>query len=749
VRDGKPVAIIVSAVALAEESQAVKGRVFKKKAGAESDEALAVRTLVEWVKKITDVELPVADKAANGVPAIHVGKAAMAAGLKLEDIVSASREGMRIVADEKRVLIGGQSEAATLKAVCRFLEELGCRYLMDGPLGEVFPRATTLSIKPVNITETPGLQWRNPKGPAWTARLWKAWNGAGGTPFEHSHVWGSYVTPADFEVHPEFFAMGSDGQRKNNGWLCTSNPGLREHFAANVIKAIESGKLNPSLSPTDGRAYCQCEPCKVQDDPEAREPSSGTVAVTNRYLDFFDWIGRRVAKTHPQSVLSFYCYADYTQPPTVQRKLAPNLCAMIAPIRYCRLHPIGHPGCASREQQVTMTEGWAAVASRLGYYNYMYNLADATLPMFKFSACQKEFPYFAGRGLSYMTIEVLSNWHIYGPQIYLSVRLAYNPHADAAAIMEDYWLKFYGPKAAPLMQAYWMGIDAAQQQLKTHAGSFFGLAQIYTPGFLAHCADLLSQAANAVKGSAVYEQRVALHQEGLRSARSYRTICEEMNRGDFAAARREYDATLERLKPLAAKDLANREYGTAYLERFLSPFVRAGAAITAAPNRLLQVLPDRWRFSFDEPDTGNDQGFHRVDFKDEAWPEVATYSTPLDVQGFDRNTVFWYRTTIDVPEKHKKLALFFTEVDGKSEVYVNGEKVAVPEKFQHPKKPVAAGMKAPRDNMAKPRTPFELDVTTALQPGKNTIAVRVDHTQITELSLGGIVRPVLLVEKAD
>jgi len=747
VRDGRPLATIVSALPSMEKPQAAKGKIVKKKPAAETDEALAVRTLVEWVKKITDVELAVADKAADGVPAVYIGQAAVAAGLRLDDIVSASHEGLRIVADDKRVLIGGQSEEATLKAVCRFLEELGCRYLMDGTLGEVFPRSTTLAVKAMNITEKPGLQWRNPKGPSWTARLWKAWNGAGGTPFEHSHAWSHYIKPADFAEHPEFFAMGSDGQRKNNGWLCTSNPAMREHFAANLIKVIENGKVNPSLSPTDGRAYCQCATCKAQDDPTAVEPSSGTVGVTNRYLDFFGWIGKRVARAHPESVLSFYCYADYTQPPTVAHKLDSNMCAMIAPIRYCRLHPIGHPGCASREQQVTMTEGWSAVASRLGYYNYMYNLADGTQPMFKFSACRKEFPYFADKGLSYMTIEVLSNWHIYGPQIYLSLRLAYDPHADAVAIMDDYWLKFYGAKAAPHMKAYWMSIDAAQQQLKTHAGCFFGLAQIYTPDFLAQGESLLSKAADAVKGDEVYEQRVALHHEGLRSARSYRAICEAMNHGDFAAAQREYDATIERLKPLVAQDHANREYGTVYLERMLSASVREGGAITAAPNRLLQVLPDRWRFRFDDADTGNEQGFHRAGFKDEAWAQVATYSLPLDVQGFDKNTVFWYRTTIDVTEKPKRLALFFTEVDGKSEVYVNGEKVSVPEKFQNVKKPVAPGLKAPRDGMAKPRAPFELDVTTSLKVGRNTIAVRVDHTQITELSLGGIVRPVLLVEK--
>ena len=107
-----------------------------------------------------------------------------------------------------------------------------------------------------------------------------------------------------------------------------------------------------------------------------------------------------------------------------------------------------------------MVDGWAKVASRLGYYNYMYNLADATLPMFKFTPCRTEFPALAQRGFSFMTIEVLSNWYIYGPQIYLSLRLAYDPKADAAAIFDDYCTKFYGPAAAA-MKAYWLGIDEA------------------------------------------------------------------------------------------------------------------------------------------------------------------------------------------------------------------------------------------------------------------------------------------------
>ncbi len=769
VRDGKPVATIVTAVPReAPEPAPAKGKAPKRKAAAaEGDEAYAVRVLAEWVRKITDADLPVADKAPANAPAIYVGRAAIAAGLQLDDILSPSHEGIRIVADGKRVLIAGQTEAATLKAVCRFLEALGCRYLMDGPLGEVFPRSPMLSVGTLNLTEKPGLLWRNPKGPSWNARLWKAWNGAGGEPFGHSHSWGSYVSPTLFETHPEFFALGADGQRKNNGWICTSNPGLRAHFASNVVAAIERGTRHPSLSPTDGRGYCQCPACKAQDDPKAIEPSSGTPSVSNRYVDFFDAVARRVGQTHPEAVLSFYCYADYTQPPTVKRQLTTNLCAMIAPIRYCRLHPVGHPGCTSREQQVKMTDGWASVAKRLGYYNYMYNLADGTLPMFKFSACQKEFPYLASKGLSYMTIEVLSNWHIYGPQIYLSLRLAYDPHADAAAIMEDYWVKFYGPKAAPHMKAYWMGIDAAQQKLKTHAGSFFGLAQVFTPVFLLESEALLAEAAAAAKGDATYEQRVALHAEGLRSARAYRTISDDMNRGDFAAALREYDTTFTRMKGVAAKGWANPEYATAYLERFLSKPVRSGAAATAAPNRVLQVMPDRWRFAFDATDTGNERGFHRANFADTGWPLVATRDTTLDAQGHDQNTVMWYRTRFTVPPKHAGLALFFGEVDGATEVYVNGKKIEVPAlapaapkapkksaaKSPPPPTPPAPAVaatppaKAAREGLGKSRTPFEVDVTSAVKSGENILALRVDHTRITDLSLGGILRPVVLIEK--
>jgi hypothetical protein len=738
VKDGQPLAVIVAEVK-ATPNDKPKGKAARPRLldDGEGNEELAVQILVEWIKKITGAELPVASAAPAGKPVILVGKAAEKAGLKLDDILSPTQEGLRIQVDGQRVLIAGQNETATTKAACRFLEELGCRYFMEGSLGEVYPRTPTLSAGPMNITEKPGLLMRNPKGPSWRGGYWKLWNGAGGLMINHAHAWGRYLPAGLFKEHPEYFALDKNGQRKDGDWLCTSNPDARRFFAARVIETIKRGTRNPSISPPDGRGYCQCPACKAQDDPKVIEPSSGEVSVANRYVDFFDAVARQVARECPAAILSFYCYADYTQPTTLKRRLAPNLCAVIAPIRYCRLHPIGHADCPSRKQQVALVQGWHQAASRLGYYNYMYNLADATLPFFKFSACKADYPFLAANGVEFMTMEVLSNWHIYGPHLYLGMRLAYHPQADAAAIMNDYWEKFYGPRAAPFMNAYWLGIDQAVQRLPGHAGGFFGLQEIYTPEFLRACERLLVQAKAAAQADPIYAERVALHTAGFQSAVDYQEICAAMGRGDFPKAWEICARLRARIEGLAAKGCANREYGAAYLDRFLAKHIQAGVAAVAAPARVVQVLPEDWRLAFDDDDQGVAKRYHEATYDDADWKRAATWTRTLDSQGLARTTIFWYRLHFQAPEKRDRLSLFFTEVDGYAEVYVNGRKLDAVEKSAAP----------PSAGPPRKRTPFEVDISGAVKTGDNLLAVRVDNRKITELFLGGILRPVVLIAK--
>ncbi|HPD16329.1 MAG TPA: DUF4838 domain-containing protein [Planctomycetota bacterium] len=731
VRDGQPIATVVVEKAPAPDRG---GR-------RDWDDAAAARVFVDWVKKITDAELPIAETAPAGKPAIFVGAAALKAGLKLDDIKSPTNEGMRLVCDGDRVLLAGQCGVATVKAVCRFLEELGCRYFMDKPLGEVFPRSRSLSVGTLDITDQPGFLYRTIWGSQWSGHsLWKVWNGAGGLSMGMGHSWGGYVRKNLFAQHPEYFPLRLD-KRVESEWLCTSNPDLRKLFAENLLKAIEGGAANPSISPPDGTTYCECPACKAQDDPNSLEPSSGKVNMTNRYCDFFDFLGKQVAARHPESILSFYAYADYTQPPTRREKLPPNIAVWIAPIRYCRYHRIGHPGCPSRTQLAELLDGWAAVASRIGYRTYNFNLAECVVPFFMYSVWKHDIPWLKAKGCIGVNLESLENWEIYGPHMYLSIRLAYSPDADAAAIMDDYFARFYGPKAGPLMKQYWMAVDGAFDQMKAHAGSFFAIHLVYTPEFLARTKALLDQAAEAALKETAnapnpanpqsnspdsrFAARVAIAFEGWRNAAEFIALRNAMNQGDFAQAKKLYDALHARNEAEYKKGYGNH-YTLNYLERFVGAHVNAGAAATAPPAKVLAVLPDQWRLAYDRDELGPNKGYPQPDFDDSQWKTVATYSNTLDAQGLpDEKTILWYRTRFQVPEKHGRLALFFTEVDGNPIVYINGKET----------------------DPGKKRAPFEIDITKVARPGDNLVAVRVDHSKITELFLGGIIRPVLLIER--
>jgi hypothetical protein len=202
---------------------------------------------------------------------------------------------------------------------------------------------------------------------------------------------------------------------------------------------------------------------------------------------------------------------------------------------------------------------------------------------------------------------------------------------------------------------------------------------------------------------------------------------------------------VKRIGGLEEKGYANREYGTSYLRRFLSKAIDGGVAATAAPNKVVRVLPDKWRFAADDADEGAAKNFAAPEFDDSKWRTAATYSATLSGQGLKENTVLWYRTSFQVPEAHGPLALFFPEVDGLVTVYVNGKALEA-----KPVLAVPAKKKANPDAPAVPRrAPFEVDLSAALKAGDNVVAVRVDNRKISELFLGGILRPVVLVEKGE
>ncbi|MHC4168335.1 MAG: DUF4838 domain-containing protein, partial [Planctomycetota bacterium] len=666
VKDGRAVAVIVVQPPQQDAAQPRSRRAPRRSPrGLDCTDPAAAEVLAEWIEKVSGVRLPVVGQATVGKPSIYIGAAAAKAGLELGDVDSPTNEGLRIVSDGKaRILIGGQNDTSTMKAVCRFLEELGCRFFMDNDLGQVYPRRKTVTIGSLNITEKPGLMMRKIWGSQWGGHnLWKIWNGVGGLQMATGHSWSRYVDKDLFETHPEYFAL-RDGRRKQGGWYCTSNADLRKIFAEGVIA---HGGPNPSVSPPDGTGYCQCEKCLAQDDPDNIEPSSGRVSVTNRYADFLDEVARVVGRKHPERLLSFYCYADYTQPPTLNRRLSPNLVAWIAPIRYSRYHRIGSPVSPGRIQLAQVIDGWAAATEQIAYRTYNFNLAECVVPFSKLSVWKHDIPYLKDKGCIGINLESLVNWEIYGPHLYQSIRLAYDPDADSDAMMDDYFMKFYGSAAGLFMKQYWMSIDGAFANMKCESGSFFALHLVYTPQFLEKLGGLVRQAADAAGDNEMYSARVAMTSQGFKNAEQFILIRNAMNSGDFAAAKEVYSDLYARNEVEYKKGYGNH-YTLNYLRRFVGTHVLAGAEVTAVPNKVLQVLPDRMKLAYDPANNGAEQRYHKSDFDDAAWRQVATYSNTLNAQGLpDTKSVMWYRTSMDVPRRREgRLVLFFTEVDGQA-----------------------------------------------------------------------------------
>jgi len=796
VKDGTPVAPIVideETMAIFEKMKATKNCivpnankvfyytvVYAKHVTTDPDgqdrmrEVVAALVLQEWVRRITDAELAIVGVPPKKGPALYIGRAAEEEGLKLDDIESPINEGLRVMCKgRKKALIGGQSGRTTIKAVCVFLEQLDCRYPVEdmrmgdwgaSDFGKVFPRKKTLSVSKFEITRKPKLLASNIWGSGWPAdSIWRVWNGNTGAGFSCAHAWAGYVKVAAKD-HPDWWPEDQHGKREyKGGWVCTSPPELRNHFASEVCrvaqgldkegKRVSSPRKNLSISPPDNTYYCWCKKCSAQDDPSIVEPSSGIVSRSTRFLKLYNEIGAAVKKVNSDCILNFYCYSDYSQPPNPKMvgKVPDNLAAWPAPIRFCRWHRIGNPDCPSRYKFRDAIEGWSQIVPHLGYREFNFNLPDMLVPFSKIHVWRHDLPYLYAKGLMALDIETWIGPGINGPHIFLSTQLGYDPELDVDALMDDYFMHYYGPKAGPVMKEYWMNVDSVYENLTaTHTGCYFSIPHVYTNEFRGKQRALVNKALNAAADDEMVAARLQLDADALTNADQFMAIIDALYRTmDFAAAETITEELDRRNKDYRAQAKVHK-YTSKFIRRFFGRNVAyVTRNVTQDGGKLVYMLPDEWKLQWDDENQGVEKGYWKKRSNDADWSVVKTYSKTLRDQGQpERLTWMWYRTTFEVPKKHRRLRLAFMEIDGATQYYVNGKKVLM-EDLDFPywepdtKRAKEAGTK---EVWSRSRKPTLVDVTDHVKPGKNDVAVHVDHTHITEIFLGGIVRPVYLFD---
>jgi hypothetical protein len=689
------------------------------------DQPLACQDLVKALGQmtgITNLEVKVAaagEKPAAGQPAIVVGALALELGLPPPP-ATVSADGYSLLSKGSHLLMAGESSNATRFAATHYLETLGCRWLMHCKPGIVIPEAKTISLGGLDVKEKPDFLFRE----VWAMQ--RHWARMGGMDLPNRHDWQHIPADKYFKDHPEYFAL-QNGERKPGGWVCTSNPDVIRLFAEAYIAKAKAGVKADTISPPDGRGFCQCDACKALDVPGYIEPSNAALSMSDRYARFFNEVAKRVAKEAPDFILSFYAYSDYTLPPKNLTEFSPNLVAWITTIRFCRLHGVENTACESRQRYRGVVEGWAKLM-KTASYDYNYNLAEVCVPISKITYIKQNIPYLKKTGCLGVNMEAMAAWNLYGPHTYLTSRLLWDADADPDAILADFYEKAVGKTAAPHLKAYWDRIDEACVKSQTHCGSFYVNHAIWTPELVKACqADL--DACEAKAGTAGEKERVALFRSGLENAKYWLSLRDAINTCDFVNASNVLARFIAHMDDANAKGYNTMDgYKRGYVERIVKGMVDSGLTWSSGDRRKVVQLPDAWSFRYDPENGGEAAGWFKPGAPAEGWRTVRTYSATLNEQGIgEQLTWMWYRVKLTPPALPEgPLHLWFGEVDGApTTVWVNGEKVG---------------------ELAGRRRAGAVEVTGKLVPGKeNEIVVRTNHGAISELMLGGILRPVMLV----
>ena len=445
---------------------------------------------------------------------------------------------------------GKQRPDENIRAVCNFLEVLGCRFLWPGETGKVVPAKPSLAVT-VDVRFTPPIGQRGirflAKGPrnfdeglaqlglteadyrasmeaarrVESAGGWGVWNGLGGSiGLAGGHAGGGLRGGWDThgQAHPEWFALQPDGSRDQAAaggrWrLCVSNPGLVERVASDLLAELQGRpQAALSLSPNDGgySSFCMCEACKKLDAPNGpkitlkmfRRAGAKTgeeleyVSLTDRYVHYWNAVVERVTKVVPEQLFIVDAYSYYSDPP-VREQVHPNLVVRYVP------------------SSVEGWKGWQAAGARRSYWrpNNLHGGYREGMLKPGARAVAEALQGLAQHGMLATDMQgIYDNWATQGLEYYTAARLSWDPSRGFDALLDDYCQTGFGAGAASVKK-YFLRSETAREPKVSGGGK--GQAPIITPATLAELRALLVAAAKATASDAPAHRRVAFLRAGL------------------------------------------------------------------------------------------------------------------------------------------------------------------------------------------------------------------------------------------
>jgi hypothetical protein len=451
------------ALLLAENGKALVPIVVSDKA-SDATKAAAAELAVS-LKRVTGAAFEV--KAGDGSKGIVVGTLAEFPVPALEKPLEVrgfdGKEAFAIRTEAARLLLLGATDLGVPHAVARFLENLGWRRFFPAPEWEVVPSVPRLAVKqdeasrPVILARNIAYGFgpmRDPGHPEEIARFredfdaWKRMNRmAGSFHVRAGHSWKSIIdeNKAEFEKHPEYYAL-VNGVRRKGGKFEVANPAVRKMVLDHVLGRF---RKNPefdmvSVEPADGGNHSESEESK----------KLGT--FSDQVFGLANEVARGIQKEFPGKMVGLLAYGWHSDPPAFD--LDPHVYVQItAGFIHSKLPD---------EERLAL---WAKKCRNLGFYEYwsVWTWDRDRLP----GGRAADVPYlqrtirdYAARGATSVNAESSNSWGPHGRGYYVASRLLWDPQADVAALLDDFYQKAFGP-AAPAMRRYYERLDRGGKAL--------------------------------------------------------------------------------------------------------------------------------------------------------------------------------------------------------------------------------------------------------------------------------------------
>jgi hypothetical protein len=406
--------------------------------------------------------------------------------------------------------------AGSLNAVYEFLRGLGCRWYMPGEIGEVVPEASSIALPQVDRLVQADFNLRSLRYFYPLSDEESLWHFRMGVDQGHDDIGviqpghGSkfvHMRPEMKVKHPDMFAIWGGKRMIDHariGAPCLSSPvffDLHLKFARLALDYYDQPMI--SLDMCDGYAFlCECDQCKVYNVPGR----PWNAFISDYVFTYVDRVARELYRSHPDRKVMASAYSAYQVPPSNIAQMSPNLALV-----YCQARST-FDAEETRERTRRLRQEWISRLPTKEMYLWEYYLESwpgrrpyEGIPTYYPRLIKEDLASVKGltRG---EVIEVYNHrpgekftWSehtISAINVYVTSRLWWDASLDIDALLEEFYVLFYGPAHAQ-MKAFIEFSEANWRSMRTNVEA------------IDKAVDLLAKA-RAAAGDGIYGKRIDL-----------------------------------------------------------------------------------------------------------------------------------------------------------------------------------------------------------------------------------------------